>query len=92
MKTMALGLAVASMSIALPACASYDDGRGYASLDYDAYYDGGYGPYYDGYWGGDGAFWYRGGAGRPFLRDGGGHFHHGPAGGFHGVHGHGGRR
>ena len=56
MKIMALGLAIASMSVALPACASYDHG-GYA---YNAYYDDAYGPYYDGYWGDDGFFWYRG--------------------------------
>jgi len=85
MKSLAL-LTVAGVSLALASCESYHH-RGFASLDYDAYYDDAYGPFYDGYWGGDGAFYYRGGAGRPFFRDGGGHFHHGPSAGFHGVHG-----
>ena len=88
MRFMRLGLALATLSLVLPACASYDHGYrgGYASLDYDAYYDDGYGPFYDGYWGDDGGFYYRNGPGRPFGRDGGDHFHHGPGGGFHGVH------
>lgn len=93
MKFMTLGLAFATLSLALLACASYDHGRrgGYASLDYDAYYDDAYGPFYDGYWGADGGFYYRNGPGRPFGRDGGDHFHHGPGGGgFHGVHSSGG--
>jgi hypothetical protein len=88
MKSLAL-LAIASLSIALPSCAS--DGHGWAgggvaSLGYDAYYDDAYGPFYDGYWGGDGAFYHRDHEGSPFVRDGGGHFRHGPTGGFHGVH------
>jgi hypothetical protein len=82
MKIMALGLAIASMSVALPACASYGHGQ-YA---YDAYYDDAYGPYYDGYWGDDGLFWYRNRSGH-YIRDDGHHFQHGPGGGgFHGVH------
>jgi hypothetical protein len=92
MRFMRLGLALATLSLALPACASYDRGyrSGYASLDYDAYYDDAYGPFYDGYWGDDGGFYYRSGRGRPFGRDGGDHFHHSPGGGFHGVHSSGG--
>ncbi len=84
MKSLTSGLAIASLSIALAACALTPDGR---LLAYDAYYDDAYGPFYDGYWGDDGAFYYSDGAGRPFVRDGGAHFRHGAAGGFHGVHG-----
>jgi hypothetical protein len=94
MKSMAL-LAIASISVALSSCASNGHGLmggGFASLDYDAYYDDAYGPFYDGYWGGDGAFYHRERVGRPFTRDGGGHFQHAPASGFHGVHTSGGRR
>jgi len=87
MKSLAMGLAIASLSIALPSCAAPHHGGLLAYDDYDAYYDDAYGPFYDGYWGDDGAFYYRDGRGRPFLRDGGGHFRHGPTGGFHGVHG-----
>ena len=88
MRFVATGLAIAGMSIVLACCASYgpDPGFGPVALGYDAYYDDAYGPFYDGYWGDDGAFYYRGGPGRPFGRDGGGHFHRGPAAGFHGVH------
>jgi hypothetical protein len=69
MRFMTLGVALATLS--LLACASYDHGRrgGYASLDYDAYYDDAYGPFYDGYWGDDGGFYYRNGPGRPFGRE-----------------------
>jgi len=92
MKSLALALAITSISIVLPACASRDLRGGVASLGYDAYYDDAYGPFYDGYWGDDGAYYYCNGAGRPFVRDGGGHFQHAPSAGFHGVHGGGGRR
>jgi hypothetical protein len=86
MKSTAL-LAIAGISILLPSCASTGYGLygGRASLGYDAYYDDAYGPFYDGYWGGDGGFYYRRRAGAPFVRDGGGHFNHAPAAGFHGV-------
>lgn len=87
MRSLAL-LAVAAMSLALPSCAS--PGHGYAALDYDAYYDDAYGPYYDGFWGDDGIFYHRERGGMPYMPDHDGHFHHGPASGFHGVHGGGG--
>jgi hypothetical protein len=87
MKATAL-LAIATMSLALPSCASNGHGmRSLASLDdYDAYYDDAYGPFYDGYWGDDGAFYHREHPGQPFAPDNGGHFHHSGGGGFHGVH------
>jgi hypothetical protein len=84
MRFTIVGLAIAGMLLVLPACAS--DGHGFGGGVYDAYYDGAYGPCYDGYWGDDGAFYYRGGPGRAFSRDGGGHFQHGPGAGFHGMH------
>jgi hypothetical protein len=78
-------------ALPLAACA---DGRGYGGVEvgatpygYDGYYDDFYGPIYDGYWGDDGAFYYRGGAGEHRYRRGdahhfsrgapgtGGHFH-----------------
>jgi hypothetical protein len=96
MKTIKLGLAVASFSIALAACATHGRpfiGAGVQPVGYDAYYDDAYGPFYDGYWGDDGAFYYCPGSGQPFVRDGGGHFRHdggGGGGGFHAVHGGGG--
>src|ERR1700722_12260092 len=85
MRLVTSGMALATVSLTLLACA-YDHGRrgGFASLDYDAYYDDAYGPYYDGYWGDDGGFYYRNGPGRPFGPGGGDHFHHAPSGGFHG--------
>jgi len=94
MKSMAFTLAIAGISIALSSCASPYSvaGSGFASAGYDTYYDDAYGPLYDGYWGDDGGFYYRGGADRPFIRDGGGHFRHGAASGFHGMHAGGGRR
>jgi hypothetical protein len=52
----------------------------------DGYYDGYYGPLYDGYWGDDNFFYYSGGAGRPFVRDEGGHFRRGAASGFTSFH------
>jgi hypothetical protein len=83
MKPLALALAIAGAAMILPSCATPHFG---SRLAYDAYYDDAYGPIYDGYWGDDGAFYYADGVGRPFVRDGGGHFRHGPSGGFHGVH------
>jgi hypothetical protein len=72
-------------TLTLGGCAGYGGHGG----GYDAYYDGAYGPFYDGYWDGD-SFMYSGGRGRPFIRDGGGHFQHIGGAGFHGVHGRGG--
>jgi len=88
MKSTVLKVAIASMAIALSSCTSLPGaaGSGFASPGYDAYYDDAYGPLYDGYWGDDDSFYFRGGAERPFIRDGGGHFRHQAASGFHGVH------
>ena len=86
MNSLALALATASLSITLASCAATHHGGLLAYDGYDAYYDDAYGPFYDGYWGDDGAFYYRDRADHPFARDGGGHFRHGAAGGFHGVH------
>lgn len=94
MKSIALGLAVVGVAIGLASCESprVAIAGGARPVAYDAYYDDAYGPFYDGYWADDGAFYYCGGVGRPFVRDGGGHFQHGPSGGFHAVHGGGGGR
>ena len=91
MRLMTSGMALATVSLTLIACA-YDHGRrgGFASLDYDAYYDDAYGPFFDGYWGDDGAFYHRERPGQPFMPDHGDHFHHAGGSGFHGVHGGGG--
>jgi hypothetical protein len=64
-------------------------GYGVASVNYDAYYDGFYGPAFDGYWAG-GVFYYRHDANHPYVRDDAGHFRRAPAPGFNGVHVHGG--
>jgi len=95
MKSAFLGIAIATGSIVLASCASPHGSYLAAGAPFgaeDAYYDEAYGPFYDGYWGDDGAFYYCAGAGRPYLRDGGGHFRHGAAGGFHAVRGGGGHR
>ncbi len=63
LKTLTLAFAGASLALASCASGGPGSGAGFASLGYDAYYDDAYGPFYDGYWGGDGAFWYRSGAG-----------------------------
>ena len=79
--------------LALSACADdgYYHGGPYvgAGLAYDGYYDGFYGPIYDGYWGGDGFFYYRHGAGeRRFVRSDPTHFRRDSAGGnFQQMHG-----
>ena len=60
--------------LALTACYDGYGHPGYAynvgvAYPYEGYYDGFYGPIYDGYWGGDGFFYYRRGAGdRGFVR------------------------
>jgi hypothetical protein len=82
-------LALAALpALALSGCAAGYGGGVYAGgpFAYDGYYDDAYGPIYDGYWGGDGFFYYRGGAhergfhrgdAAHFRRDAGGngHFH-----------------
>jgi hypothetical protein len=67
--------------LALAGCASAD-----GPISYDGYYDGYYGPMYDGYWGDDNSFYYSGGIGQPFVRDGGSHFRRGAAAGFNSFH------
>jgi hypothetical protein len=78
-------MAVAA-ALALTGCA---DGYGYGGDGGLAYYDDYYGQFDDGYWRHDG-FYYRNEAGRPYVRDEGNHFRHGPAPGFRGMPGHGG--
>ena len=90
--TIALG---ASMAVALVGgCA--DTGYGYGADVYaggpyafDGYYDDFYGPIYDGYWGDDGFFYYRTGAGdRHYHRGDRAHFsREARAGNFHAIHG-----
>jgi hypothetical protein len=58
-----------------------------ADVDYDAYYDGFYGPIYDGYWGDDGMFLYRTGEGGQWRRGDATHFRHDTATGFNHIHG-----
>lgn len=57
--------------------------------DYEAYYDGAYGPFRDGYWGTDGFFYYTATGGR-WQRDDFHHFRRGAAAGFSHVQGRGG--
>jgi hypothetical protein len=88
MKKMMIALGALLPALSLGACAA-----GYGRVDYaggpysyDGYYDDFYGPIYDGYWGGDGFFYYRGGANEHRFRRGDpGHFRHdaGPGGGGH---------
>lgn len=88
MPRMKHALLALTASLALSACA---DNMGYGPYfgGERAYYDDYYGPFYNGYWGGDGAFYYSPGRGRPYLRDEGNHFHHDmPGGGYHGVQTH----
>jgi len=74
MKRLLFVLAAAAPALMLGACATdyYGGGAGYYAggpYAYDAYYDDYYGPIYDGYWGTDGGFYYRSGAGdRSFHR------------------------
>ena len=85
------GLAALAFSLSGCATDSYD-GRYFADADYgyDGYYDGFYGPIYDGYWGTNGYFYYRGAAGRPFIRGDRNHFRQGsaaPSGHYQPMHG-----
>jgi hypothetical protein len=91
MKRLLLMLSAAVPVIALSGC--YGGGGGVysaGSFGYDGFYDDYYGPIYDGYWGGDGAFYYRGSAGEHRYRRGDpAHFARGttPLGHFHEMHG-----
>jgi hypothetical protein len=59
-----------------------------AAGNYDAYYDGAYGPFNDGYWGKDGNFWYTTNSSATIWKsDSGQHFQHVPASGFSHVEG-----
>ncbi|HEY1880195.1 MAG TPA: hypothetical protein VGG68_09705 [Caulobacteraceae bacterium] len=58
-----------------------------ADVDYDAYYDGYYGPIYDGYWGDDGVFIYRTNEGGHWMRGDTTHFRHDTATGFNHIRG-----
>jgi hypothetical protein len=93
MKRAWTGAILALASLPLAACAGTYGGVEYGPgpYAYDGYYDGYYGPIYDGYWGGDGAFYYRHGAGdRGFVRGDNAHFRHdAPQGGqnFQQMHG-----
>lgn len=84
MKRTLRAILVCSALFTVAACASAG-GPG-APIYYDGYYDGYYGPLYDGYWGDDNAFYYSGGAGRPFVRDEGNHFRRSAGPGFNSFH------
>lgn len=58
-----------------------------ADVDYDAYYDGYYGPIYDGYWSDDGMFIYQASEGGHWMRGDATHFRHDTATGFNHIHG-----
>jgi hypothetical protein len=58
-----------------------------ADVDYDAYYDGFYGPIYDGYWGDDGVFIYQTSEGGHWVRGDATHFRREAANGFNHIHG-----
>jgi len=82
-------LLAAGAVVALSGCAEGYDGYSYYGGG-PAYYDDFYGPYADGYWGHDNFYYYRGGRGRPYVRDDAHHFRRAQAPGFHGVQSHGG--
>jgi hypothetical protein len=93
-QTLAPLIGAAAAALLLAACASgpiygYGD-RDYASasVDYDGYYDGGYGQFDDGYWGAGGVFYYRDAPGHPYQRDDAHHFRRDQADGFKPIHGH----
>jgi hypothetical protein len=54
--------------------------------NYEAYYDGFYGPFADGYWGDDANFYFQD-SGHHWVRDDGQHFRHAGETGFSRVHG-----
>lgn len=83
---------IVAAALSLSGCAAGYGSVGYAGgpYAYDGFYDDYYGPIYDGYWGGDGFFYYRGGAHeRAFRRGDAAHFRRdaGPGGHFHPMQG-----
>ena len=60
----------------------------YANVDYDAYYDGFYGPFVGGYWGPGDQFYYWDQGHGHYHRDAAGHFQRQGRGGFNAVRGH----
>jgi hypothetical protein len=95
MKRLIIALCATIPAALVGGCA--DTGYGYGAdfyaggpYAYDGYYDDFYGPIYDGYWGDDGFFYYRSGAGdRHYHRGDRAHFNRESAGGanFHAIHG-----
>ncbi|MGZ6175984.1 MAG: hypothetical protein ACXWNB_09130 [Candidatus Binataceae bacterium] len=83
-RVSALALAIGLLGLA--ACSTEEVNTGIAG-SYEGYYDDYYGPISDGYWGPDGDFYFSVAQGQPFQRDGGGHFRHSSATGFHHFHG-----
>jgi hypothetical protein len=80
----------AGAAMMLSACA--DDSGLYrphyrGAVDYDAYYDGFYGPFNDGYWAPGGVYYYRNGPRGFYHPDQGMHFHHEGGAGMNAVHG-----
>jgi hypothetical protein len=59
----------------------------YADMEYDAYYDGAYGPFNGGYWGPDSQFYYWSPDHQHYHRDVAGHFQRQGRTGFNAVHG-----
>jgi hypothetical protein len=91
MRTRTFALIVSVLAAAdLAGCAEYYD-QGpygpYAGVEYDAFYDGYYGPFNGGYWGPGGYFFYADRDGRRFHRDQAGHFRHQGGQGFNPIHG-----
>ena len=87
-------LLVSSALVLFGGCAVYGGPGGggvvvgpVADIDYDAYYDGYYGPIYDGYWGDDGVFIYQTSEGAGWRRADATHFRHDTASGFNHIHG-----
>lgn len=86
MKRLVIALVASVMPVVVGGCATGYDGYGGGPYAFNGYYDDFYGPVYDGYWGNDGFFYYRGGAGeRRFRRGDAAHFRRdgAPGGGFH---------
>jgi hypothetical protein len=83
-------LLAATAAVALLAGCADGPGYGYygprGDIEYDGYYDGGYGAIYDGYWRGD-SFYYRDADGHPFQRDAAHHFARKAAPGYNHIHG-----
>jgi hypothetical protein len=82
---------VLAAAAGLSACA-YDEAyygppAVYADMDYEAWYDGFYGPFHGGFWGPGGRFYYWDQAHRHYHRDAGHHFARSDMPGFNSVHG-----